>query len=103
MHTLRLVDHARARAFVPPGLDVISVLPGKTLGGVYLTAYGPGSALPYHELIFVAALVRMGAHVGGWISHIYVDHPEAMAGGRESGGCPKHSPGSCGRVMRSVR
>jgi acetoacetate decarboxylase len=89
VHTLRLVDRVRARAFVPPGLDVISVLPGKTLGGVYLAAYGPGSALPYHELIVVAALVRAGTHVGAWISHIYVDHPDAMAGGREIWELPK--------------
>jgi acetoacetate decarboxylase len=89
VHTLRLVDRMQARAFVPSGLDVISALPGRTLGGVYLAAYGPGSALPYHELIVVAALVRDGAHVGGWISHIYADHPDAMAGGREIWGLPK--------------
>jgi hypothetical protein len=49
VHTLRLVDRVQARAFVPSGLEIVSVLPGRTLGGVYLAAYGPGSALPYHE------------------------------------------------------
>jgi acetoacetate decarboxylase len=89
VHTLRLVDRVQARAFVPSGLDIVSVLPGKTLGVVYLAAYGPGSALPYHELIVVPALVREGTHVGGWISYIYVDYPEAMAGGRQIWGLPK--------------
>lgn len=45
VQTLQLVDSAQARSFVPPDLDIISVLPGKTLGGVYLTSYRPGSVL----------------------------------------------------------
>ncbi|MBX6342143.1 MAG: acetoacetate decarboxylase family protein [Thermomicrobiaceae bacterium] len=85
----RLLDSRGARAFVPPYLDVVSVLPGKTLGGVYLAAYGPGSALAYHELIVVAALARSGGRVGFWISHIYVDDLRSMAGGREIWGLPK--------------
>jgi acetoacetate decarboxylase len=89
VHTLRLVGRVQARAFVPSGLDVISVLPGKTLGVVSLAAYGPGSALPYHELVVVPALVRAGTRVGGWTSHLSVEHPDALAGGREIWGSPK--------------
>lgn len=65
------------------------MLPGKTLGGVYLSFYGPGSVLTYHELIVVPALARYGTKVGCWISHIYVDHPDSMAGGRGIWGLPK--------------
>jgi hypothetical protein len=43
----------------------------------------------YHELIIVPAFVRLGRHIGAWISHIYVDHPDSMAGGREIWGLPK--------------
>jgi acetoacetate decarboxylase len=89
IQTLQLVDRVQARSFVPSDLDIVPVLPGKTVGVVYLAAYGPGSVLTYHELIVVPALVRDGTHVGGWISHIYVDHPDAMAGGREIWGLPK--------------
>jgi acetoacetate decarboxylase len=89
VHTVQLVDRVQARAFVPSGLDMVSVLPGKTVGVVYLASYGPESVLPYHELIVVPALARYGMHVGGWISHIYVDHPDALAGGREIWGLPK--------------
>jgi acetoacetate decarboxylase len=89
VHTVPLVDRVQARAFVPSALDVVSVLPGQTVGVVYLAAYGPESALPYHELIVAPALTRYRTHVGCWISYIYVDHPEALAGGREIWGLPK--------------
>jgi hypothetical protein len=89
VHTLRLVESVQARAFVPSDLDVVSVLPGKTLGVVFLASYGPDSDLTYHELIVVPALTRRGKNVGFWISHIYVDHPDAMLGGREIWGLPK--------------
>ena len=86
---LRLVDVARARAFVPPALRVVSVLPGKTLGVVYFANYGPGSTLSYLELIVASGLVRYGSRTGFWIQHIYVDSAEALAGGREIWGLPK--------------
>jgi acetoacetate decarboxylase len=89
VQTLHLVDWAQARSFVPPDLDIISVLPGKTLGILYLASYGRGSVLAYNELIVVPALTRYRNHLGVWISHIYVDHPDSMAGGREIWGLPK--------------
>lgn len=87
--TLHLVDTAKARLFVPGDLDLISVFPGKTLGGVYLAYYGSGSVLEYSELIVVPGLVRHDRHFGAWISHIYVDHPDSVAGGRNIWGLPK--------------
>jgi len=87
--TLHLVDASLAQSLVPSELNVVSVWPGKTIGGVYLATYGPGSVLEYHELIVVAGLVSHSGGVGGWISHIYVDNPDSVAGGREIWGLPK--------------
>ncbi|MBZ0299628.1 MAG: acetoacetate decarboxylase family protein [Anaerolineae bacterium] len=87
--SLKLIDVEKARRFVPPELTVVPVLPGKTLGAVYLAEYGPGSALEYNELIVAPALTRRGSVIRFWISHIYVDNPDSMAGGREIWGLPK--------------
>lgn len=86
---LRLVDVKRACSFVPAPLRVVPVLPGKTIGIVFFADYQPGSAITYHELIIAPALVRLGRHFGWWISHIYVDDADSMAGGREVWGLPK--------------
>jgi len=87
--TLNLIDIQRVRPLIPKELDIIPVLPGKTLGGVYLSFYGSGSILEYHELIVVAAITRYQDHISPWVSHIYVDNPESVAGGREIWGLPK--------------
>ena len=89
LQSLHLIDVARAQAFVPPDLEIITVLPGKTLGGLYFSTYEGKSTLKYHELIVVAALVRYNGTLGAWISHIYVDHSESMLGGRNIWGLPK--------------
>jgi hypothetical protein len=70
-------------------MEIVSVFPGKTLGGVYLSTYKAGSILQYNELIVMGALVRYGRKLGAWISHIYVDNPDSVAGGREIWGLPK--------------
>jgi hypothetical protein len=77
------------RSLVPAELEIIEVWPGKTLGSVYLATYGSGSTLEYHELIVASALVRYAGKWGFWVSHIYVDHPDSLAGGREIWGLPK--------------
>ncbi|OLP15495.1 acetoacetate decarboxylase [Leptolyngbya sp. 'hensonii'] len=79
----------RARPFIPPELQPVEVWPGWTIGTVYLAHYGAGSTLEYNELIVVAGMVRLGKRLGAWISHIYVDHPDSVAGGREIWGLPK--------------
>lgn len=89
VQTLHLVDIDRVRSQIPPELDIVPVLPGKTLGGVYLATYTAGSSLEYHELIVVAAIVARRGKIGPWISHIYVDNPDSVAGGREIWGLPK--------------
>ncbi|PSB19026.1 acetoacetate decarboxylase [Phormidesmis priestleyi ULC007] len=87
--TLHLIDIAKASPFIPPELAIVSAAPDKTLGGVYFSQYGTGSSLEYNELIVVAGVVRREQTIGAWVSHIYVDNPDSVAGGREIWGMPK--------------
>lgn len=87
--SLQLLDIARVRPLIPAELNIISVLPGKTIGGVYLSKYSAGSVLEYSELIIVAGFLSYKGKFGGWVSHIYVDNPDSVAGGREVWGLPK--------------
>jgi acetoacetate decarboxylase len=89
LQTLQLVDVTRVRPAIPLELEIISVWPGKTLGGVYISSYGLGSVMEYNELIAVSAIVRYASKWGAWISHIYVDNPNSVAGGREIWHLPK--------------
>jgi acetoacetate decarboxylase len=89
VQAFRLVDVERARGLVPPDLRVVPVLPGRTIAVVYCARYGPGSSLLYSELAVAPALVESGGKLGFWISHIYVDNPSSVAGGREIWQLPK--------------
>lgn len=89
VQTLQLVNIKEACSFIPSELEVISLLPGKTLGSIYISCYESGSLLKYNELIVVPGLVRYQGKIGAWISHIYVDNPDSVAGGREIWGLPK--------------
>jgi hypothetical protein len=89
IQAVHLIDIDRSRLFVPPELKIIPILPGKTLGGVYLASYEEGSVLKYSELIVVSAIVQHANKIGIWISHIYVDNPDSVMGGREIWGLPK--------------
>lgn len=89
LQILQIMEIDSVRALIPSEFKIISVGFGKTIGGVYLASYESGSTLEYHELIVSPALVRYGNQWGGWISHIYVDHPDSVAGGREIWGLPK--------------
>ncbi|MEG4004946.1 acetoacetate decarboxylase family protein [Microcoleus sp. Pol11C1] len=89
VQTLQLVDVARVRPLVPSELEIVSLWPGKTLGGIYISSYGLGSVMEYNELIVVSAIANYTGKWGAWISHIYVDNPNSVAGGREIWGLPK--------------
>jgi Acetoacetate decarboxylase (ADC) len=89
IQTLHLVNIDQVRPLIPLELEIISVWPGKTLGSVYLSNYGSGSVLEYSELIVAPALVNYQRKIGAWISHIYVDNADSLAGGREIWGLPK--------------
>jgi acetoacetate decarboxylase len=87
--SFQAIDLATAKQFIPIDFDIVSVLPGKTLGCLYLSAYEPSSTLQYHELIVAPALVSYRGKIGAWISHIYVDNPQSVEGGRNIWGLPK--------------
>jgi acetoacetate decarboxylase len=87
--TVQLLDIARVRSLIPAKFNIISVLPGKTIGGVYLSQYSSDSVLEYSELIIIAGFLSYEGKFGGWVSHIYVDNPDSVAGGREVWGLPK--------------
>jgi acetoacetate decarboxylase len=89
LQSLHPIDLATARQFVPLDFDLVSVLPGKTIGSLYLSVYEANSTLQYHELIVAPALVRYQGKIGAWISHIYVDNPQSVEGGRNIWGLPK--------------
>ncbi|MEH1869231.1 MAG: acetoacetate decarboxylase family protein [Nostoc sp.] len=89
IQTLHLVNIDLVRPLIPLELKIISVWPGKTIASVYLSNYGSGSVLEYSELIIAPALVNYQSKIGGWISHIYVDNADSVAGGREIWGLPK--------------
>ena len=89
LQTLQIVDSARARSLVPSELNIIPILPGRALAGIYLASYGPGSMMEYHELTVATAVTHRSGRWGFWISHIYVDSDDSLAGGREIWGLPK--------------
>jgi acetoacetate decarboxylase len=89
VQTLHLIDIARIRHLIPSEFKIISVFPGKTIGGLYLSKYESNSVLEYSELIVVPGLVHYRGKMGGWVSHIYVDNLDSVAGGREIWGLPK--------------
>ncbi|NJL60915.1 MAG: acetoacetate decarboxylase family protein [Methylacidiphilales bacterium] len=89
VQTLHLVDIDRIRHLIPSELKIISVFPGKTIGGLYLSKYISNSVLAYSELIIIPALVSYRGKISGWVSHIYVDNLDSVAGGREIWGLPK--------------
>ena len=86
---VQLIDIERIRSYIPDQLEIIPVFPGKTIGGIYISCYEEGSTLIYNELIVACAMVRYNNKVGGWVSHIYVDNPDSVAGGRNIWGMPK--------------
>lgn len=89
VQTLHLVNIDQVRRLIPPELEIISIWPGKTLGNIYLSNYGSGSVIEYSELIVIPAFVSYQGKFGAWISHIYVDNIDSMAGGQEIWGLPK--------------
>lgn len=89
LQTLHLLDVERVRSLIPAELKILSVFPGKTVGGLFVASYQGDSTLIYNELIVVNALVQRAGKIGAWVSHIFVDNPDSVAGGREIWGLPK--------------
>ncbi|MBF2067260.1 MAG: acetoacetate decarboxylase family protein [Calothrix sp. C42_A2020_038] len=89
VQTVHLIDTKHVRGLIPSEFEIFSVFPGKTVGGLYVSNYQAGSVLEYNELIVIPGLVKYKDKIGGWVSHIYVDNPDSVAGGREIWGLPK--------------
>lgn len=79
---------AMRRHRLPPGVAVVGAA-GWTAGGVVLARYDETATLPYHELIVFSGLGRRGRTFAFVVSHIYVDSPASLEGGREIWGLPK--------------
>lgn len=88
--TLHRVAVERARAFVPSEFRILQYWPGWTVGGLFLARYGPGSDLEYNELIASCATVLHRGRPAPWATHLFVDNPDSVAGGRALLGAPKH-------------
>lgn len=87
--TLHWVDVDRIRTIVPRGLRVVRFLPGRTLGGLFLAEYGPGSEMCYRELIVGAATVWYAGRPCLWVTDVLVDSERSVDGGRCLLGAPK--------------
>jgi acetoacetate decarboxylase len=79
----------QARPRVPRRYRVLPLLPGRTLGGLFLAEYGPGSTLRYRELIVASATLLHRGRLAAWVTHVFVDDPASVRGGRELLGVPK--------------
>lgn len=86
---LHLIDIKRVRPFIPEELTIKTILPGKTLGLVFMTSMGPESTLPYHEFIIAPAFVKAKNKTGFYVTHIFVDNKQSQTGGRENFGLDK--------------
>lgn len=82
------VAAAAAAAYVPDRLKLVTVPGGRAMAYLAVARYGPGSTLEYSELI-AGFLVRQGARVGPFISHMAVDNPRSMRGGIDHWQLPK--------------
>ncbi|HEX7117268.1 MAG TPA: acetoacetate decarboxylase family protein [Longimicrobiales bacterium] len=87
--TVHAVDAAAARALVPRPFRIVKPWPGRTLGGLFLVRYGPGSAVEYNELVACAGVVLHEGRPCAWVSHVFVDDATSLRGGREGLGVPK--------------
>jgi acetoacetate decarboxylase len=86
---VHLIDIKRIREFIPEELTIKTVLPGKTLGLVFMTSMGPESTLPYHEFIIAPAFVKAKKKSGFYVTHIFVDNEKSQIGGRSNFGLDK--------------
>jgi hypothetical protein len=103
-----LVPIKRVRPHIPASLPIVSVLPGLTIGALFLAEYGPGSDLEYNELIVVTGAVRVDGRIAWHVDEILVDNEASYRAGREMLGVPKHmaeferAP-DCVRIIRDGR
>ena len=78
----------RVRHLAPPGVRLVAPL-GWTLGGLLLARYDRGEPLQYGEVIAFSGLGVADGKPGFVVSHIAVDSPASVGGGRRIWGLPK--------------
>lgn len=66
------------RPLVPEELEIVPVLPGRTLATAFVADYGPGSTLEYHEFGLQPALVRFRGVTAAWNRLLLVDSPDSV-------------------------
>ena len=86
---IHLIDIKCVKEFIPKELQIVPVLPGKTLGLVFMTSMGPESTLPYHEFIIAPALIKAKKKKGFFVTHIFVDNEKSQIGGKNDFGLDK--------------
>lgn len=72
---------------LPPGARIATPL-GRALVGTAWAVHGPGGVLAYNE-VMAAVRVRVAGRAGVTVTHVWVDHPSSVAGGRELWAIPK--------------
>jgi len=87
--TIHTVPVAAARRWIPVRFPILRIGPGRTLGGLFLADYGPGSTLEYRELVAACAVVWHDRRPWAWVSHVFVDDAESRERGRNDLGVPK--------------
>lgn len=87
---LWLVKIASIQQYVPKEFEIVKILGNRTLCCLQMNHYNrPESIVQYKELIVNPALIEFNGRRGFWSSHIYVDHPLALAWGHEQLGLQK--------------
>ncbi|GAB4222847.1 MAG: hypothetical protein Tsb005_15970 [Gammaproteobacteria bacterium] len=84
-----LFDSTAIRPLIPKDLRIVNVLPNRTLGSILIAHYNEQSTYSYHEVIVAPALVAHKKNKGFYISHICVDHQDALVGGHSIWGLEK--------------
>jgi hypothetical protein len=72
---------------LPPGARPATVF-GRALVATAWAVYGPGGTLAYDEVL-AAVRVRVRGRSFTTVTHVWVDHPASVAGGRALWGIPK--------------
>jgi hypothetical protein len=85
--SLWLVPRSSVEGFLPQGVSPVT-LDDKVLILTGWAVYTPGGVLEYRELLCAVA-VGSWRTLGVTVTHIWVDNPASMAGGRELWGIPK--------------
>lgn len=83
------VDVAAVRPMIPEDVQVIPVVPGKTMGALLIADYQDGATVRYSELVVVGAITRSSGRLGVWMTHVYVNNGESLKSGIEIYGLRK--------------